>query len=114
MISGFSFRRPFSRLSEREILALAIGAEEEDSRIYAMYAEALREQYPHSAAVFDGMKDEENTHRNRLIERYRKRFGEVIPVVKREDVSGFLRRRPAWLVTNRGIDRIRHEAAFME
>lgn len=114
MLSGLSFRRPFSKLTEREILALAIGAEEEDSRIYAMYAEMLRDQYPKSAAVFDGMKEEENSHRNRLIERYRHRFGEVIPVVKREEVSGFYRRRPVWLVSNLSLDQIRQEAALME
>lgn len=114
MLASLSFRRPFSKLSEREILALAIGAEEEDSRIYAMYAEILRQQYPQSAAVFDGMKEEEVSHRDRLMERYRHRFGEVIPVVKREDVSGFYRRRPVWLVANLSLDQIRSEAALME
>ncbi len=114
MIPGFSTRRPFSQLTEQQILALAIGAEEEDGRIYATYAEALRKDYPNSAAVFDAMTAEENLHRTRLIEQYRKRFGETIPVVRREDIAGFYRRKPVWLIENLGLDRIRREAALME
>lgn len=114
MIAGFRIRRPFSKLTEQQILALAIGAEEEDGRIYAMYAEKLRQDYPNSAKVFEDMALEENEHRRRLIELYQQRFGETIPVVRREDVSGFYTRRPVWLVENLGVERIRQEAALME
>ena len=70
---GFWGKRRFADLSEREILALAVSAEEEDSRIYAAYAAKLRTDFPDSAAVFDGMAVEEDEHRRRLIELYRRR-----------------------------------------
>ncbi len=114
MIPGISSRKRFSELTEQQVLALAIGAEEEDGRIYATYAEKLRKDYPQSAAVFDGMASEENDHRRRLIEIHKKRFGETIPVVKREDISGFYRRKPVWLVEHLGVERIRQETALME
>ena len=110
----FSHRRHFSELSEKEILALAISSEEDDARIYRGYAERLRSEFPGSAAVFDGMAAEEDTHRHRLIELFRARFGEVIPLIRREHVSGFYARRPTWLVENLSLDRIRGEAAQME
>jgi rubrerythrin len=107
-------RRRFSDLTEKEVLALAIASEEEDGRIYAAYAASLRATYPASAAVFDGMAEEENQHRQRLIEAYRRRFGEVIVPIRRENVAGYYTRRPVWLVENLGLDRIRDEAADME
>ena len=70
-------RRSFSSLSEQEILALAISSEEDDGRIYLAYADALRDNYPASAEIFEEMAGEENDHRRRLIELYRKRFGEL-------------------------------------
>lgn len=114
MIPGFAHRRRFKDLSEQEILALAISSEEDDGRIYRSYAEVLRADYPSSAAVFDGMAAEEDTHRQRLIDLHRDRFGEVIPLIRREHVSGFYARRPVWLVENLGLERIRAEAAQME
>ena len=114
MIPGFFARRRFKDLNEREILALAISAEEDDARIYRSYAEMLRADYPDTAAIFDGMAKEEDGHRKRLIELYRARFGEVIPLIRREHVAGFYARRPVWLVENLGIDRIRAEAEGME
>ncbi|MGE0232750.1 MAG: iron exporter MbfA [Flavobacteriaceae bacterium] len=107
-------KRRFSELSEQEVLALAISSEEEDGRIYANYAEKLRKDFPASAAVFDGMAEEENTHRAWLIDLHRKRFGETIPVIRREHVAGFYPRRPVWLMENLGIERIRAEAESME
>lgn len=107
-------RRDFSDLSEKEILALAISSEEEDMKIYATYAEGLRADHPASAAVFDGMAAEENDHRLRLIEAFRARFGEVIPLIKREHVRGFYQRKPYWLVRPLGLDRVRAEAGDME
>ena len=114
MIPGFAHRRRFKDLSEQEVLALAISSEEDDARIYRSYAELLREDYPASAAVFDGMAVEEDGHRHRLIDLHRDRFGEVIPLIRREHVSGFYARRPVWLVENLGLERIRDEAAQME
>lgn len=114
MIPGFSARRRFDDLSEREILALAVYAEEDDAQIYRTYAERLREHYPASARMFDGMAAEEDGHRQRLIDLYKRRFGEVIPLIRREHVSGFYSRRPVWLVENLGLERIRDEAAMME
>ena len=114
MIPGVSSRRRFSDLSEQEVLALAISSEEDDARIYRSYAERLRDEYPGSAAVFDGMAVEEDGHRQRLIDLHKKRFGDVIPLIRREHVSGFYARRPVWLVENLGIERIRDEAEAME
>ena len=114
MIPTFSTRRRFAELSEREIVALAIYAEEDDAQIYRTYAERLRETYPASARMFDGMAAEEDGHRKRLIDLYKRRFGEVIPLIRREHVSGFYARRPVWLIENLGLERIREEAAMME
>lgn len=114
MISSFSQRRRFSDLSEQEVLALAISNEEDDARIYRSYAEHLREDYPASAKVFDGMAEEEDEHRRRLIAAHQARFGEVIPLIRREYVSGFYTRRPVWLVQNLGLETIRSEARDME
>lgn len=114
MIPGVSSRRRFRDLSEREILALAISSEEDDAQIYRTYAERLRADFPASAAVFDGMAKEEDDHRRRLIELFRQRFGETIPLIRREHVSGFYARRPVWLIENLGLERIRDEAAQME
>jgi hypothetical protein len=87
MLSRFSSRRHFDDLSEQEVLALAISNEEDDARIYRTFAQRLRDAFPASAAVFDGMAAEEDTHRQRLIEAHRSRFGEVIPLLRREHVS---------------------------
>ena len=106
--------RKFDSLSEREILALAIALEEEDERIYADYAEGLRDTYPASAAVFDGMRAEESSHRARLLELYRRRFGDHIPHIRRDDVRGFVYRRPTWLVRPLGLDAVRRQASAME
>lgn len=114
MIPGMTSRRRFRDLSEQEILALAISSEEDDARIYRSYAEMLRADFPDTAAIFDGMATEEDGHRKRLIELHRSRFGEVIPLIRREHVAGFYARRPVWLIENLGIERIRDEAEAME
>ena len=106
--------RSFDSLSEKEILALAISLEEEDERIYADYAEGLRTQFSASAAVFDGMGEEESSHRARLLELYRSRFGDHIPLIRRQDVRGFVHRRPTWLVKPLGLDAVRKQASAME
>ena len=88
----------FNDLSEREVLALAISLEEEDERVYADFAEGLKDNYPASGSLFDAMQSEESSHRRRLIELYREKFGEHIPLIRRQDVKGFVQRRPVWLI----------------
>lgn len=114
MIPGLSTRRRFADLSEQEILALAISSEEDDARIYRSYAERLRGEYPASAAVFDGMAAEEDGHRQSLIDLHTARFGQVIPLIRREHVAGHYARKPVWLGANLSLETIRGEAAAME
>jgi len=106
--------RDFNSLSEQEILALAISLEEEDERIYADFAEGLRQDFPATAAVLDGMRKEESGHRRRLIELYQKRFGEHIPLIRRQDVKGFVQRQPVWLIKPLGLDKLRKQASAIE
>jgi rubrerythrin len=106
--------RNFDSLTEREILALAIGQEEQDARIYGDFADGLKDQYPASAEVFRKMQQEEDGHRRRLFDVYRQRFGEHIPLIRREDVKGFVKRRPVWLVRPLGLDTVRKQAGLME
>lgn len=106
--------RTFDTLSEQEVLALAISLEEEDERIYADFAEGLRPEYPATAQIFDGMREEESGHRRRLIDLYREKFGEHIPLIRRQDVKGFVERRPIWLARPLRLNAIRNQAAAME
>ena len=96
------------------MLALAISSEEDDARIYRWYAQRIRADFPQSARVFEEMAVEEDAHRASLVEEHRRRFGEAIPLIRREHVAGFYQRRPIWLVENLGLERIRDEAARME
>src|SRR5450755_1144839 len=109
-----SAMKNFETLTQREILALAISLEEEDERVFADFAEGLRQDFPASAAVFDGMRDEESGHRRRLIELYRQKFGEHIPLIRRQDVKGFVQRKPVWLVRPLGLDTVRRQASAIE
>jgi len=106
--------RNFKDLSEREILALAIALEEEDGRIYGDFEEGLRETYPASAKLFAEMQAEESGHRAALLELYRTKFGEHIPHVRRQDVKGFIERRPVWLIRPLGLNVVRRQAEAME
>jgi rubrerythrin len=106
--------RDFSQLSEREVLALAIGAEEEDGRIYNDLAERLREDFPASAKVFKAMAAEESEHRHRLLDMYREKFGDHIPLIRRQDVRGFMGRKPVWQLPKPSIDDVRNLAESME
>ena len=90
----------FRELNESQLLALAIGAEEEDAHIYRDYSASLRKEFPATAGLFDQMAVEEDGHRHRLIELYRSRFGEHIPLIRRQDVKGFLQSRPSWMARN--------------
>ncbi len=107
-------RRDFDSLSEQEMLALAISSEEDDGRIYSAYADGLRQEFPQSAKVFEEMAQEEAHHRDVLIEMHRKRFGERIPLIRREHVRGYYERKPDWLVRPLGIDKVRDQAEQME
>lgn len=107
-------KRHFDSLSEQEILALAISSEEEDGRIYSAYADGLREQYPKSASVFDEMAKEEDQHRKLLIDMHVEKFGNSIPLIRREHIKGFYARKPDWLVRPLGLDNVRKQAVLME
>lgn len=106
--------KKFAELTDQEILALAITNEEEDSRIYDDIASGVRDDYPSTAKVFEEMRDEEQEHRRALTELYRRRFGEHIPLIRRQDVKGFISHRPIWLVRPLGIDAVRKLAGTME
>ena len=105
--------RKFAELTEREVLAVAISSEEENSRIYMSFAEDLAERYPKSAKLFEEMAEEEKHHRHLLLQMY-ERFGPNLPPIRRQDVKGFLKRRPIWLTKNLSLDVIRKEAETME
>ncbi len=104
----------FKELTEREILALAIASEEEDGRIYGEFADALRDTFPATAKMFDEMREEEAVHRDRLFAMFRERFGEHIPLIRRENVKGFLQRRPVWLMRTLGVNVARKQTRLME
>jgi len=104
----------FKDLTEKEILAVAIANEEEDGRIYGEFADALRESYPATAEMFEEMRGEEAVHRDRLLAIFRERFGDRIPPIRREDVRGFLQRRPVWMMRPLGVKVARRQAEVME
>jgi rubrerythrin len=104
----------FADLTEQQVLALAISNEEEDSRIYRGFAEGLRQQYPASAKVLDEMADEESRHRDMLFDLYRGKFGEYLPLIRRQDVKGFIRKKPLWLMQPLRLDEVRKFAGEME
>jgi len=106
--------KKFKELTEKEILAIAIAAEEEDGRIYGEFADALREEYPSTAQMFEEMRAEEVVHRDRLFAMFRQRFGDHIPLIRRENVKGFLQRKPVWLVRPLGVKVARKQAELME
>ena len=109
-----SLGKKFQNLSEQEILALAISSEETDARIYADFAAGLKADYPATAQIFEEMEAEEDEHRRELIEEYRRRFGDHIPLIRREDVKGFVHRKPVWMIRPLGIKTVRRQAEIME
>jgi rubrerythrin len=106
--------RRFSDLTEQQVLALAISNEEEDSRIYRGFAEGLRQRFPSSAEVFDEMAEEEIGHRTALFDLYRQKFGDYLPLIRRQDVKGFISKKPLWLMQPLRLDEVRTYAAEME
>jgi rubrerythrin len=106
--------RSFDSLTEKEILALAISQEEEDARIYDNFAEGLRDNYPNEAGKFVELRQDEDSHRHRLLDSFRARFGDHVPLIRRGDVRGFVRRRPIWLIRPLGLKAVQKEAEMME
>src|ERR1700724_4072058 len=106
--------RDFHSLSQKEILALAVSLEEEDERIYSDFSESLRENVPGTARVFEEMRQEEIGHRRRLIELYKQKFGKHIPLIRRQDVRGFVQRKPVWLIRPLRLEEVRRQASTME
>ncbi len=106
--------KKFSELTEQEVLALAVANEDEDHRIYRSFAGALRGAFPDTAGIYDRMAEEEIGHRDILLDLYRTKFGEFLPLIRRQDVKGFVRRRPIWLDRPLGLDAVRKFAAEME
>lgn len=106
--------KTFAELSEQEILALAISSEDDDARAYAGFANALISTYPTSARVFMEMAEEEHEHRRSLTDLYRKKFGDFIPLIRRADINGFVRHKPAWTMIKFGIDAMRQRAEVIE
>lgn len=104
----------FSDLTEQEVLALAIALEEEDNRTYSDLAETMRETYPATAQMFVAMAEEENGHRHRLLDLYREKFGDHIPLIRRQDVNGFLERKSFWLLRPLRLEKVREQAELME
>lgn len=107
-------KRAFKHLSPQEVLALAISLEEEDARIYGEYARVLRPDFPAAAAELDQMRKEEDGHRHRLIELFEKKFGKEIPLIRRQDVSGFVERPSAHSLRPLGVQEIRQRVDIME
>lgn len=106
--------KTFDSLKEQEILALAISLEEEDARVYDDFAEGLQDNYPEQALKFRDMRREEDGHRHRLLELYKSRFGDHVPLIRRQDVHGFVNRRPVWLVRPLGLKAVQKAAEGME
>jgi len=106
--------RSFDSLNEQEVLALAISLEEEDARIYDDFAHALKNDFPSQAEEFIKMRMEEDEHRHRLLDLYREKFGEHIPLIRRDDVRGFVKRKPIWLSSSLKLSAARKRAQEME
>jgi rubrerythrin len=106
--------KTFDSLTEQEVLALAITLEEQDARIYEDFADGLRENYPEQAVKFRTMRGEEDGHRHRLLELYKSRFGDHVPLIRRQDVRGFVDRKPVWLVRPLGLKTVQKTAESME
>ncbi|HUD82538.1 MAG TPA: ferritin family protein [Candidatus Saccharimonadales bacterium] len=106
--------RSFQSLDQREILALAVGLEEEHARIYGDFADGLREHFPEQAEKFRDLRREEDGHRHRLLDLFRSRFGDHVPLIRREDVKGFVKRKPVWQMRPMGVKAAQKQAEIME
>jgi erythrin-vacuolar iron transport family protein len=113
-LSAAPVRKPFSSLTEKEILALAISSEDDDARTYMAFADALHDDYPASARLFIDMAEEEHEHRRWLTELFQSKFGNFVPLIRRSDVTGFVHHKPAWLVKQMTPEALRRRAMVME
>jgi rubrerythrin len=104
----------FADLNEQEILALAISNEDEDNRVYRSFADGLRGSYSDTAEMYDKMAQEEIGHRDMLLDLHRRKFGDFLPLIRRQDVKGFVTRKPIWLNRTLGLDATRKFAEEME
>jgi erythrin-vacuolar iron transport family protein len=104
----------FSDLNEQQLLSLAISLEEQDARIYDEFYDGLKESYPDTAHMFRAMADEETGHRHRLLDLYQKKFGDRLPLIRAQDVKGFIQRKPVWMSRPLGLDKVRESAELME
>jgi erythrin-vacuolar iron transport family protein len=107
-------KRRFADLSAQDILALAISNEDEDNRIYRSFADRLRGAYPETADMYDKMAQEEIGHRDMLLDLHRRKFGDFLPLIRRQDVKGFVERKPIWLNRTLSLDATRKFAEEME
>ena len=114
MPAFFYNKKKYHKLSDKEVLALAIFAEEEDAKIYQQYASYFLTEFPETSKMFQEMCDEENEHRRLLLDLYKTKFNDIIPYIKREHVSGFYSRRPLWLTKNLSLSTVRKEIVKME
>src|SRR5687768_8667039 len=106
--------KAFADLTEREILALAISSEEDDSRTYMAFAHELMDRFPASAKVFIEMAEEEQAHKRSLTDAHQKKFGDFIPLIRRSDVRGFVQHTPVWLSKQMTLDAMRQRAEVLE
>jgi erythrin-vacuolar iron transport family protein len=81
---------------------------------YADFAEGLKQDFPASASVFDAMGSDESGHRRMLVELYRQKFGEHISLIRRQDVKGFVPRKPVWLMRPLSLEAVRREPSAIE
>jgi erythrin-vacuolar iron transport family protein len=106
--------RTFKSLSEKEILALAISLEEEDARLYDDFAEGLKDRHPAEAEQFRRLRVQEDDHRHRLLDLYQQKFGEHIPLIRRQDIKGFVHRQAAWRGAPLELNDVRSKTQLME
>jgi rubrerythrin len=106
--------RSFQSLDQREVLALAVALEEEHARIYEDFAEGLREHFPEQAEKFRELRRQEDGHRHRLLDLFRSRFGDHVPLIRRQDVKGFVKTPPIWQMRPMGVKAAQKRAELME
>ena len=106
--------KSFSDLTEQEILALAISSEDDAARAYGMFANELSKDYPDSAKVFTQMAQEEVGHSQLLQAAFRKKYGDHIPLIRRDEVKGFARRKPIYTLLKDGISEMVKSVEAME
>ncbi len=54
------------------------------------------------------------SHRSMLFDLYRSKFGDYLPLIRRQDVKGFIQKKPLWLMQPLNLDDVRKFAENME